>query len=196
MPQLPRARVVPCLLLALAALLAWPSGVGAVPDQIVREHYSGTDEDVPLCGLTVDISFEGTFRATIHEWVIGPNDETADNWWLGTINDHGSATITNVANGESVTQTWVNNIQEASLVDLGNGDWQFTFAHSGIPIRIGGGRPIDVGRIIITQTIHFGDLSTQEDTVFFEPEALFDAGRHPAFYSEGPFCDAIIAAIG
>jgi hypothetical protein len=59
-----------------------------------------------------------------------------------------------------------------------------------------GGRPIDVGRIVITDTIYLGDLSTEADDYFVSSTDLSDAGRHPAYYSSEPFCDALLAAIG
>ena len=191
----PRRVITLALMSTLGALLAVPSTAGAVPDQVVREDYSYAF-DAELCGLAVHVEGAGTFRATIHEWVIGPNPDPADNWWLGTITDHGAQTITNTANGKSIVRPFVTNIQELSTIELGDGYWQYTFAHAGPAVRLGRGAPIDVGRLIITQTIYFGDLSTGEDDVFYPPEALFDAGRHPVFYSDEPFCNALIAAIG
>jgi hypothetical protein len=190
-----RFRFLALGLAALVALLALPSPAGAVPDQVVREDYSYAFDDT-ICGLDVHVEGAGTFRATIHEWVIGPNPDTADNWWLGTITDHGAQTLTNTDTGQSVVRTFRNNIQEQSTVELGDGFWQYTFAHAGPAVRLGKGKPIDVGRLIITQTIYFGDLSRTDDDVFYPPEATFDAGRHPVFYSDEPFCNALVAAIG
>ena len=163
--------------------------------KVVRTDDSWSFEDVAICGLTVDIVGQSSFRGTIHEWVIGPNDPPADNFWIGNFNDHGSQTFTNVATGASVTGTWSRNVKEASMVDIGGGFWEYTYAINGPVVRLGG-RPIDVGRIAITDTIYLGDLSTEADDYFVCSTALSDAGRHPAFYSEKPFCDALVAAIG
>jgi hypothetical protein len=196
MHTLIRFRLTALGLVALSALLALPGGPAAAKsDKVIREDYADSF-NTDLCGLNVDVDVAGTFRATIHVYVIGPNQPPADDFWIGNINDHGGATITNTANGKTVVQTWINNIKEAGLVDLGGGYWQYTFAQSGIPVRLGGGKPIDVGRIVITQTIYFGDLSTGDDDVFYPGIALSDSGRHPAFYSEKPFCDALLKAIG
>jgi hypothetical protein len=190
-----RLRFLALGLVALAALLAFAGPASAASDKVIRDRYTDSF-DTDLCGLAVHVEVAGTFRATIHEWAIESTGPGTNDFWIGNINDHGAATITNLANGESVEQTWVNNIKEASLVAIGGGDYEYTFAHSGIPVRLGGGKPIDVGRIVIVQTIHLGDLSTFADDAFVSAIALSDSGRHPAFYSEEPFCDALIAAIG
>jgi len=178
--------------LSALALLAEPA---AATDKVIRGDSSGFVDDAEVCGLTVDISYTTTFRATVHEWVIGPDDPPADNVWLGNINEHGSATLTNVANGKSVLRTWNDNIKEDSLVDVGDGNWEYTYAVNGFPSRLGG-RPIGVGRIVITQTLHLGDLADESDDYFVGEVASFDAGRHPDFSSDASFCDALIAAIG
>jgi hypothetical protein len=189
-------RLVALALTALAVLLALPAGpTAAATDKVIRENYSGSVEAIDACGLTADLAWQGTFRATIHEWVIGPNDPPADNFWIGNINDHGSETWTNTANGKSVVRTWVVNVKEASMVDIGEGYWEYTYAVSGPVIRFGD-RPVDVGRIVITDTLYLGDLSDESDFQFIGSTALADAGRHPAYYDSAPFCDALIAAIG
>ncbi len=64
-----------------------------------------------------------------------------------------------------------------------------------MPVRVGN-KPIDRGRIVITQIIHLGDLSTDADNSFVSAEALFVGGPHPAYFSDAPFCNALVAAIG
>jgi hypothetical protein len=183
------------VLLALGLLLAAPGGTLAASDKVIREPYTDFLDNVPNCGLTVDVAIEGTFRATIHNWVIGPADPPADGFWIGNFNDHGSAIHTNTANGKSVVISWVVNVKEASIVYVGNGDWDYTYAVNGVPVNIGG-KPVDVGRIVITDTIHFGDLSTDTDDFFVSGFASFVAGPHPAYESEAGFCTPYLAAIG
>jgi hypothetical protein len=190
-----RFRPVALGLVALATLLALAGPAAAASDKVIRDESAGTFNNPDFCGLDVDGSFQDSFRATIHNWVIQDNGPGTDGFWIGNINDHGSATLTNTANGKSVLQTWNNNIKEASLVDIGGGYYEYTFSQNGFPVRLGG-RPIDVGRIVITQTLYFGDLSTDSDDSFVSGFASFDAGRHPVFYDDAPFCDALIAAIG
>jgi hypothetical protein len=189
-----RFRLVAPALAALAALLALAGPASAASEKVIREHYTDAFDDT-VCGLAVHVEIEGTFRATIHEWVIGPADPPADEFWIGNINDHGAQTWTNTDNGKSVVRTYTVNIKEASLVDVGGGNYEYTYAVNGPVIKFGG-KPVDVGHIVVTDTIHLGDLSTGDDDFFVDSVALFDAGRHPGYYSEEPFCDALIAAIG
>lgn len=197
MNTLGRRLSVPSLI-ALVALTLLAGPAAAKNDNVIREDYTDSFDDDDVCGLNVHVEVAGTFRATIHYWVIGPVEQTdppANDFWIGNINDHGSAVITNLDNGKSVEQTWTNNVKEASLVDIGGGFYEYTYAVSGIPVRLGG-RPIDVGRILITDTLYFGDLSTVLDDDFVSGFVHSDAGRHPAYYDEAPFCDALNAAIG
>jgi len=195
MPAFARFRLIALTLMILSSLLAFAGPAAAASDKVIREDYSYAFDDT-LCGLAVHVEGEGTFRATIHEQVILSSGPDSDDFWLGTITDHGSQTLTNTANDKSVVRTFRNNIHELSMVDLGNGFWQYTFAHAGPAVRLGTDKPIDVGRIVITQTLFLGELSTVADDSFVGSTALFDAGRHPVFYSDEPFCNALIAAIG
>ena len=190
-----RLRFVSLGLVALAALLALAGPAEAKSDKVIRDDYAGSATGLDVCGLTVDVAWQGTFRATIHDYVIGPNPPPADDFWIGNINDHGSQVWTNEANGKSVVQSWTNNIKEASLVYVGDGNWVYTRSVNGIAFRLGG-KPIDVGRIVVVTTIHFGDLSTDADDAFVSEFASFDAGRHPSFYDQAAFCDPLVAAIG
>jgi hypothetical protein len=171
------------VLLGLVGVSAAPAG--AKNDHVVRDDYEFAVEDVEVCGVVVDIAGSGTFRATIKEWVIGPVDPPVDpadppanDFWLGTINDHGSETHTDVATGETVVLSWRVNIREASLEYLGDGNYAYTFAVNGAPLRIDG-RPVDRGHIVITDVIHLGDLSTVEDDEFVGTSASAMGGRTP-----------------
>ena len=193
MNALPKRLFVPFL--AALSVLAVVIAPAAANDKVQRFDYSGSNDDIDVCGLIVDSVFAGTWRGTIHNYVIGPAAPPANDFWIGNFNDHGSETFTNTANGKSVTRTWIVNIKEASLVDIGGGFYEYTYAVSGPVIKFGG-RSVDVGRINITDTIYFGDLSTFTDDYFVSGFVHSDAGRHPGYYSVQPFCDALVAAIG
>ena len=182
--------------IAAMVVLTLVAGPVAARDHVVRDHYVFTVEDADVCGVIVDISVDGTFRGTIKNYVIGPADPPANDFWIGTFNNHGSETHTNVATGETVVVSWRVNVQEASLEYIGDGDYAYTFAANGIDLRIDGGRPVNVGRIVITDIIHFGDLSTWEDDYFVSGSASQIAGPHPAYQNEAAFCEAYLAAMG
>jgi hypothetical protein len=190
-----RFRFVALGLVALSALLAFAGPAAAASDKVVRDDYSGLDAGVDVCGLIVDVSFAGTFRGTIHNWVIGPADPPADNFWIGNFQDHGSATYTNVATGESVSGTWRTNVKEASLIHVEGSLWEYSYAVNGIPVRLGNNLLKDRGHIVITDTIDFGDLADDSDDAFVSGVASLIAGPHPAYNSDA-FCTALVAAIG
>lgn len=189
-------RALPALaaLTALAALLALAGPAAAASEKVVREPYADAFDDT-ICGLSVHVDVAGTFRGTIHEVVIPASGPGSDDFWIGNFEDHATITFTNTATGASVVQRRVFNVKEASLVDLGGGDYAYTYAVSGPVIKFDGA-PVDTGHIVITDTFHLGDLSTGDDDYFIGSTALFDAGRHPGYYDQQPFCDALVAAIG
>lgn len=184
------------LLVAIGLLLSLPGGpAGAASDRVIRNSYTDQALGVDVCGFTVDIATAGTFRATIHQWIIGPNDPPADNFWIGNFNDHGASTVTNRDNGKTVVVSWINNIKEASMVNVGDDLWDYTFSQNGIPIRVGN-KPIDRGRIVIVNRLNLGELSTDTDDSFVSGMALSVSGPHPVYQSPDAYCDAISAAIG
>jgi hypothetical protein len=178
--------------LAVLTLLATPA---AASDHVFRVDYAGSDAGVDVCGVIVDISYAGSLRATIREWAMGPTESPADEFWLGTANNHGSETHTNVATGESLVFTWRTNIQEVSLVDVGDGYYEYTFAVNGMPVWMNGTPLKDRGHLVLTATIYFGDLSTWEDNYLVSEIATHIAGPHPDFTSDA-FCEEYVAAIG
>jgi hypothetical protein len=186
-----RTRIVAPLLFALAILALSVAPAAAESDKVVREEYSFLLEDWDVCGMTVDIAGSGVWRGTIHDWVIEPTGPDSNDFWLGAFNDHGSEIHTDLATGETVKISWNGNVKEATLVDIGGGFYEYTYAISGQPIRIDG-KVTDVGRINITDTIYFGDLSTVNDDYFVSGTANAIAGPHPVY--DGQFCDIYLAA--
>lgn len=105
----------------------------------------------------------GSLARPIHEWVIEPMVPGSNEFWIGACNDHGSETHTNVVTGESIKLSWNSDIKEATLVHIGGGSYEYSCAASRQPVRIEN-QPIDGGRIDITDTFNFGNLSTWTTT--------------------------------
>ena len=178
--------------LVVLTLLAAPA---AASDHVFSFDYAGSEAGVDVCGVVVDISLAGSVRGTIREWAIGPAEAGENEFWIGTINDRGSETHTNVLTGESLVLSWRITVQEVGLVYVGEGLYEYTKAINGIPVWINGTPLKDRGHIVLTDTVHFGDLSTWEDDYFVGETAIHIAGPHPDYTSDA-FCEEYVAAIG
>jgi hypothetical protein len=192
-PTTTAARILAPLPLALAIQALSVAPAATASDKIIREEFSFTLEDWDAHGMTVDITVTGSFRDTIHDWAIEPGEAGSNDFWIGNLNRRGSELHTDVATGEAIIISWVSNVKEATFVDIGGGFYENTFAESGKPIRIDG-QVTDAGRVSVTDTIYFGDLSTQDDDYFAGGVANMIAGPQPAY--DGQFCDLYLAALG
>ena len=188
------ARFAPILtVLGLVLVMATPVSA-AKPEKIfVQEEF-----DENLCGVDVRTVIDGWSILHIQRQVIESTGEGTDDFWIGVIQDHYNITRTNAA-GVTMTETVRQTIQEADLVDVGDGNWSYTFSVNGqFTMRVGNQIVLrDVGRISYQFVFHLGDLSTLDDNEFVSYEILSSGGSHPNPESDFTlFCETIVQYLG
>jgi len=181
-PSLLRAFVV-ALIAAFAILPA--SAFGANPE-IFHVHFMDTEEDVDVCGITVDIVSEGVFTDKAFF------DQDGN---FVRFNSTASATSTLTAeNGKSVTISNAGQFTDVEpLVDEEAGTITFFTTFKGLPekIQTANGRVLlrDAGVITFADTF---DLETGE---FISSEVTIK-GPHPEAESDFTlFCEVITEAL-
>lgn len=187
-----------CALLAVFGLLgtiASPVSAGK-PEKVI------VDESFPeeVCGIPVDTTITGFLIFHIQDYVIQAEDpETQDDFWIGVIQFHLEITSTN-AEGVTITNIVRQTIQEGALVNNGDGTWTYTFAVSGVPLKLRSGNDtvlFDRGRITVEQVLYFGDLTTVEDNEFISQAILSISGPHPEAESDFTlFCEVFTDIMG
>ena len=184
------------VLTVIGLFVAMAGPAGAIkPEKItINEAF---DENV--CGIDVHMTVTGFEILHIQDYVIQGNDADDNDFWIGVINQHLTITYTNAA-GVTLTNTVRNTIQEGDLVDIGDGNWLYSYSVNGQPLRLQSGNQnvlVDVGAISFEVIFHFGDLETDADDEFVSETITSISGPHPQAESEWElFCEVFTDLLG
>ena len=182
-PSLLRAFVV-ALIAAFAILPA--SAFGANPE-IFHVHFMDTEEDVDVCGITVDIVSEGVFTDKAFF------DQDGN---FVRFNSTASATSTLTAeNGKSVIISNAGQFTDVEpLVDEEAGTITFLTSFKGLPEKIQAAN----GRVLLRDAgfVTFADTFDLETDEFISSEIIVNKGPHPELDSDFTlFCEVITEAL-
>jgi hypothetical protein len=184
--KITRAAVAAVAGVGLVMALVSPASAGK-PEQ-EREHVVFVDEDVDVCGITVDVFVDVHF----FDKVFFDSDGNVVRF-LG--NASGSNIFVNDA-GEQVVVTFANLVRETESVDVTANTITFTTSVRGLPEKItaGHGGPVitrDAGLITFVTTF---DLTTEEE---ISSEVVVNNGPHPQADSDFTlFCEIITDELG
>jgi hypothetical protein len=183
------------VLTVFGLLLAMASPASALKPEKVFVH---EEFDENVCGVDVHTVIDGWSIFHIQEVVIESTGEGSDDFWIGVIQDHYDITRTNAA-GVTMTESDRQTIQEDDLVDIGDGNWNYTFSVNGpFTLRVDNQIVIrDVGRISYEFVFHLGDLSTLDDNEFISYKIISSGGSHPNPESDfALFCEVFTDIMG
>jgi hypothetical protein len=173
------------LSLALAAVL--PAGALAAQPEMFHDNFSFSEEDVDLCGVTVDVAGEGVF--TIRNFF----DEEGN--FTRFLLTHSEKLTYTAANGNSViVHTAGQDVALPVVVDEAAGTVTTFFTFKGLATKLQTANgPVllrDVGLLSASATL---DLETDELISF---EVLVVNGPHPDLESDFTlFCEVVTEAL-
>jgi hypothetical protein len=163
----------------------------APPAREFRGTQTDTFEEV-LCGVAVTTTIENTGAFT---FFFDQDGNVTRAQGTGTFR----ATSTN-AEGESITVFAANRF-EGTATENPDGTVTFVDTFTGLPERItdaeGNVLTADVGNIVFTTTVDFGDPEDPTDDQIVFEEISFEAGRHPEAESDfALFCEIVTEQLG
>jgi hypothetical protein len=176
------------LIVAAAATVAVPIAARASGPEVFHEHFSDAEEDVDVCGVTVDLVSQGVFTDKLFF-----DDDGNVVRFLSSVS--GKTTLT-ADDGSSVVVQFSNLVSEGTpTVNEDAGTITFVTSIKGLPEKIQTARgPVllrDAGVIVFANTF---DLETGE---LISAEVLVNNGPHPDAESDFVlFCEVIAEALG